>query len=380
MKDLLKNAYNLPWKFDDAPHAVLDIIRGCNIKCNACYNSDKFKVKTLNEVIEDYKKITKLRKISTVTILGGEPLLNPDLINIIKFLKNENLSVSLFTNGLLLDEERTEKLALAGVNLVFLHIQKDQQRQDLHPNHTIADINALRTQKAKMLYKAGIEAGMSVTVRKSDLEENFDNDINYFKQTIYMTDFVITLFRNTAEYGRYSSFSNEELQKGHYKQKCSDEPEMQEILEFFQDRNLELYTYLTGRYDKNSPRWICYHFAASYKNNELKFIQNIRNSKFERFYLKRLKEKTGAYPFYTKQNCIINSIYMFLNSLSGGYFSGNQKFLIKSWNKYKRIKRILVQEPAGINSAGILDYCESCPDITVKNGKIVPLCICDNFE
>ena len=34
MKKYLKTAYNLPWKYNDAPHAILDIIRGCNIKCN----------------------------------------------------------------------------------------------------------------------------------------------------------------------------------------------------------------------------------------------------------------------------------------------------------------------------------------------------------
>lgn len=156
MKNLLKNAYNLPWKYNDAPHAILDIIRGCNIKCTACYNNAECKIKSYEEVVEDYKKIVAIRKPSSIALIGGEPLLNPDLIKIIQFLKQEGLSVELFSNGLLLNENKVRELAQAGVDLVFLHIDVGQKRKDLPVNYTIADINNLRTQKSKMLYDHNI--------------------------------------------------------------------------------------------------------------------------------------------------------------------------------------------------------------------------------
>ena len=380
MKNLLKNAYNLPWKYNDAPHAILDIIRGCNIKCNACYNSAECKIKTFDEVIEDYKKIISVRKISSIALIGGEPLLNPDLIKIIRFLKQEGLSVELFSNGLLLDEDKVKELAQAGVDLVFLHIDIGQKRKDLPQDYTIADVDKLRTQKAKMLYDYGIEVAMSITVKKDDFGENLDNYLNYFKESKFINYFLITLYRDITSYGKLNGILNQEV-KGQEKQSFnSQEPSIQEIMEYLNEQNLEPYTYLTGYYNKELPRWVCYQYAASYKYDTLKHTQNIRNSKFERFYLKRVKEKTGVYPFFTKQDCIINSIYMLLNAICGGYLWGNISYLFKSWDKWKKIKRILIQEPASVNSDGNLEFCESCPDITVRNGKIVPVCVCDNFD
>lgn len=380
MNKLLKNAYNLPWKYNDAPHAILDIIRGCNIKCNACYNSAECKIKSFEDVVEDYKKITAIRKISSIALIGGEPLLNPDLIRIIKFLKQEGLSVELFSNGLLLDENKVNELAQAGVDLVFLHIDIGQKRKDLPENCTINDIDNLRTQKAKMLYNYGIEVAMSITVKKEDFGENLDNYLKYFKETKFINYFLITLYRDITNYGKLNGVMNEEVKGLEARLENSQEPSMQEIMEYFDKRNLEPYTYLAGHYDKKSPRWICYNYAASYKYDTLKYTQNLKNSKFERFYLKRMKEKTGVYPFFTKQDCIINSIFMLLNAFCGGHFFGNMKYLLKSWNKWKKIKRILIQEPASVNSDGNLEFCESCPDITVRNGKIVPVCVCDNFD
>ncbi|MBP3846321.1 radical SAM protein [bacterium] len=380
MKNLLKNAYNLPWKYNDAPHAILDIIRGCNIKCNACYNSAECKIKTFDEVVEDYKKIISVRKISSIAIIGGEPLLNPDLIEIIKFLKEEGLSVELFSNGLLLDEDKVKELAQAGVDLVFLHIDIGQNRKDLPQDYTITDADRLRTQKAQMLYNYGIEVAMSITVKKDDFGENLDNYLNYFKESKFINYFLITLYRDITSYGKLNGILNQEV-KGQEKQSFnSQEPSMQEIMEYLNEQNLEPYTYLTGHYNKELPRWVCYQYAASYKYDTLKYTQNIKNSKFERFYLKRIKEKTGVYPFFTKQDCIINSIYMLMNALCGGYLWGNISYLFKSWDKWKKIKRILIQEPASVNSDGNLEFCESCPDITVRNGKIVPVCVCDNFD
>ena len=380
MKNLLKNAYNLPWKYNDAPHAILDIIRGCNIKCDACYNNAECKIKTFYEVVEDYKKIISVRKISSIALIGGEPLLNPDLIKIVKFLKQEGLSVELFSNGVLLDEDKVKELSLAGVDLVFLHIDIGQKRKDLPQNYKIDDVDKLRTQKAKMLYNYGIEVAMSITVKKEDFGENLDNYLKYFKESKFINYFLITLYRDITNYGKLNGILNQDVKGKEKKIINADEPSMQEIMDYLNNRKLEPYTYLTGHYNKELPRWICYQYAASYKYDTLRFTQNIKNSKFERFYLKRIKEKKGVYPFFTKQDCIINSVYMMLNAFCGGYFTANLSFLFKSWDKWKKIKRILIQEPASVNSDGNLEFCESCPDITVRNGKIVPVCVCDNFD
>ena len=314
MKKYLKTAYNLPWKYNDAPHAILDIIRGCNIKCNACYNNSEFKIKTYNEVLADYQKIISVRKISSIAIIGGEPLLNPDLIKIVKFLKSEGLSVELFTNGLLLDEDKVRELAIAGVDLVFLHIDIGQKRKDLPDIYGIEEADKLRTEKAKLLDLYGIEIAMSITVKKDELDGALENYLEYFKNTRYINYFLITLYRDINSYGSLAGNLNENIAGKFIQNRSKDEPTMSEILEVFNRLNFEPYTYLTGHYDKTSPRWISYLLGAGYRFDELKHIQNIKYSNFEKFYIQKIKSQKGVYPFFTKQNCIINSVYMLLNN------------------------------------------------------------------
>ena len=49
---------HLPWTLATVPHAVLDILRGCNICCRDCYNSEPNHVKTLAEIDAELKGVT----------------------------------------------------------------------------------------------------------------------------------------------------------------------------------------------------------------------------------------------------------------------------------------------------------------------------------
>ena len=73
-------------------------------------------------------------------------------------------------------------------------------------------------------------------------------------------------------------------------------------------------------------------------------------------------------------------MFILLNGLCGGNLISNLSFLVKSMGKRKMLKRLFVQEPSFIDENGVLEHCESCPDATVKNGKVVPVCVCDCFE
>ena len=41
----------LPWRGRTVPHAVVDIIRGCNCRCANCYNSAAPRAKPMAEVV-----------------------------------------------------------------------------------------------------------------------------------------------------------------------------------------------------------------------------------------------------------------------------------------------------------------------------------------
>ena len=379
MEKILKKAWHLPWKMNDAPHALLDILRGCNIRCEACYNNETPRFKSFEEIKSDYEKILSLRKISAIAIIGGEPLLHPELIKIIEFLKGENLKVELFTNGLLLDEEYCKKLAIAGVDLIFMHIDTGQNRPDLKDKNSFEEVNELKTQKAKMIKEWGMEAAISMTLTKSHLSELMDN-VNFFINSYYVNYFLITLYRDIQGLGKLRGELPEAISGETKTGNISEEVEMREVVEILGGEGFIPYCYLTGKIDTKTPRWMSFVTAASFKNAQLKYKMPLAVSGFEKKYLKIYKEKHGVYPFFNPQNCIVNSAQILLNGIYGGGLLKKLGFLLKSYDKFKLIKRILVQSPANLYPDGTVDHCECCPDLTVHNGKIVPVCICDNFD
>ena len=128
----MKNgAIRLPWTSDTVPHAVLDILRGCNIRCRDCYNLQPDHVRPLAEIEEQLDALMCLRRLQSVSIVGGEITLHPDLVEIIRLVRQRGLFVELFTNGVALNDDLLARLKEAGANVIFLHIEPQQRRPDL---------------------------------------------------------------------------------------------------------------------------------------------------------------------------------------------------------------------------------------------------------
>jgi len=90
----------------DYPGKIVSIVftQGCNLKCPYCHNSELIPLESTDNSYfpeEDIFDFLKMRKklIDGVSITGGEPLLQPDLIDFIRRLKNDGLLVKLDTNG-----------------------------------------------------------------------------------------------------------------------------------------------------------------------------------------------------------------------------------------------------------------------------------------
>ena len=84
----------------------LHILEACNFKCRQCFS--KFGTEKLLPV-EDWKKIVDNciagADVTEFNIAGGEPMLYPGLAELVKYIRNKGVKVSLITNGSLMDEE-----------------------------------------------------------------------------------------------------------------------------------------------------------------------------------------------------------------------------------------------------------------------------------
>src|SRR5512142_412533 len=85
-------------------------IRRCNLACKYCNEYDDFSKPVPTEVMVG--RINKLADLGTaiITISGGEPLLHPDLDEIISAMRRRGVLAGLITNGYLLTADRVKRL------------------------------------------------------------------------------------------------------------------------------------------------------------------------------------------------------------------------------------------------------------------------------
>lgn len=101
-------------------------IRKCNLSCVYCNEYDTYSKPVALEIMK--QRIDHLVKLglSALVFSGGEPLLHPDLDQIISHARQSGLLVGLITNGYLLVPERIKRLNQAGLDYMQISIDNIQ--------------------------------------------------------------------------------------------------------------------------------------------------------------------------------------------------------------------------------------------------------------
>jgi MoaA/NifB/PqqE/SkfB family radical SAM enzyme len=101
-------------------------MRRCNLSCTYCNEYDDFSKPVPLE--EMNRRIDHLGHLGTsiVTISGGEPLLHPELDDIIRRIRKNGALAGMITNGYLLMPERIQRLNKAGLDHMQISIDNVQ--------------------------------------------------------------------------------------------------------------------------------------------------------------------------------------------------------------------------------------------------------------
>jgi MoaA/NifB/PqqE/SkfB family radical SAM enzyme len=97
-------------------------MRRCNLSCAYCNEYDK--VSDPVPTAEMLRRVEMLAKLGTgiITISGGEPLLHPELDQIIRAIRSHGATATIITNGYLLTPERIKQLNRAGLEHLQISI------------------------------------------------------------------------------------------------------------------------------------------------------------------------------------------------------------------------------------------------------------------
>jgi len=103
-------------------------IRRCNIDCGYCNEYDKVSPPVPTGVLK--RRIDHLAGLGTsvVAFSGGEPMLHPDLDELIRYIRGHGMMAGLITNGYFLVPNRIQALNRAGLD--FLQISIDNVEPD----------------------------------------------------------------------------------------------------------------------------------------------------------------------------------------------------------------------------------------------------------
>ncbi len=160
------------------PIVVWNITRACNLKCVHCYNdsgackaSDELSTAEAKGVIDDLVQFG----VPSVLFSGGEPLMRPDLFELIEYAVGRGVRAVISTNGTLITTEKARQIKQHGVSYVGISLDGIGPVNDKFRGVTGAFVKAV--EGIKNCQDAGVRIGLRLTLTKKnvqDLESLFD--------------------------------------------------------------------------------------------------------------------------------------------------------------------------------------------------------------
>jgi MoaA/NifB/PqqE/SkfB family radical SAM enzyme len=115
----------------DTDHPVMAHIipiRRCNLSCAYCNEYDDYSKPVPLEILRRRLELLGNLRTGVITLSGGEPLLHPDLDDVIRAIRENAILAGLITNGYLLTADRVKRLNEAGLD--YLQISIDNVMPD----------------------------------------------------------------------------------------------------------------------------------------------------------------------------------------------------------------------------------------------------------
>ena len=153
-----QSLYRLPWNLADNGVTWLEPTAQCNLNCYGCYRKNiKDSHKSLEEVKHELDFIQSKRKTDCISIAGGDPLVYPQIIELVADIKKRGIKPIINTNGIVLTKELLHELKTAGVFGFTFHIDSKQghgRSKEWYGKNEI-ELNELRLYYAEMLATKG---------------------------------------------------------------------------------------------------------------------------------------------------------------------------------------------------------------------------------
>lgn len=162
----------LQFSSDKKPVVVWNVTRRCNLKCVHCYSHSEDRdyggELTYDQGIDLLDDLSSFG-VPVVLFSGGEPLIRPDLLDLMKHASSKGMRAVISTNGTLIDGKMAKSLKEVGLSYVGISLDGLQQTHDEFrriPGTYSRVIRAIKNCKEN-----GLKVGLRFTVNKRNYKE-----------------------------------------------------------------------------------------------------------------------------------------------------------------------------------------------------------------
>jgi organic radical activating enzyme len=379
--------YRLPWSMNDNAIAWLEITDICNLYCEGCYRQRISGHKSFEQVKEEVLFFKKWRNPDNVSIAGGEPLIYPNIVDLVAFIKEHKMKPIVLTNAMALTPELLKELKKAGVAGFTIHIDSHQQRPHWK-GKTEKDLNELRQHCADMIAKEkDLYVIFNATVYPSSYREipdilrwgqaNIDkvHGLVFITYRTATTDSAVAL-DNTKQTVDFSKLS---YVRDHFDETFVTGPEVVQII---QENCPEFVpsAYLGGTQRHDSFKWTAGAVLASKRKvfgSVGKKTMELAQTMHHLF--------NGTYLAYLSQ-ANIGRVAFLMGAVDKVVGKAHRNY----WGDLVRnpgrvfdsvyVQSIGIIQAPDVQPNGQADMCDSCPDMTVWDGKLINSCRMDEYR
>jgi len=383
--------YRLPWTLTDNGISWLEVTSRCNLACEGCYRDKSEGHKSLEEIATDLAVFKQLRNSDCISIAGGDPLVHPQIVEIVRMISKKGWKPILNTNGVALDRELLHELKKAGVSGFTFHIDTSQKRKGVRAR-TEADLNPVRQFYAEMLAREG---GLSCSFNQTVTSDTLDHIPEVVKWAQRHPDIVHTvvfiLYREPRLFGEFefyvharqvnlaATYEKATAWGGDRALRAAEvAAKIQEV-----DPEYEPSACLNGTEDAATTKWL---LATRIANKERGF--GYVSPKFMEFVQQGHRLVHGTWLSYSHPKFLGTGR---LSAALAGLFD-KKMFAIaaniffsdlrtpSSLLKKNYLQTFTIIQPIDVTSDGRMSMCDGCPDMTVYQGKLLWSCRLEEWK
>ena len=384
-----RTLYRLPWNLADNAITWLEPTTKCNLYCEGCYReNDPQGHRPLEDVIRELETVRTLRRTDGISIAGGEPLIYPHIVELVRYVAAQGWKPIINSNGHALTPALVRDLAKAGLVGFTMHVDSHQMRPGWK-GKSEAELCELRLNLAEMIREHGggkVACAFNATIYRDTLDDvpMLTRWAQEHMDTVQTMVFI--LFRSAKAQAGFDCFAGGKPVDVHDLVYQLDHMEQhkdivaQEVVDKIReiDPAFEPCAYLNGTEDPRSMKWLL-TLKVGYPDRILGYLdpkfaeilQSVHHLLFDTYlaYARPTLTNTGQamLPLALVNRSVRDIFWKWLREPS-------------RWTECLYVQSVMIIQPCDVYEDGRQNMCDGCPDAILHKGRMVWSCRVDELQ